>query len=144
MSKKNEELRQLMISHLEKSLSDRPDLISKMTPDYPPFAKRCASDDGKWFETIKRANVNLVNQKILKAYPKGLETVDGELHELDVIVFGTGFKAADFLSTLPLTGRGGVKLQDQWQGEDARAYYGISSQFLHPTPQSVVASLGEV
>jgi 4-hydroxyacetophenone monooxygenase len=126
MSKKNEELRQLMISHLEKSLSDRPDLISKMTPDYPPFAKRCASDDGKWFETIKRANVNLVNQKILKANPKGLETVDGELHELDVIVFGTGFKAADFLSTLPLTGRGGVKLQDQWQGEDARAYYGIT------------------
>lgn len=126
MSKKNEELRQLMISHLEKSLSDRPDLISKMTPDYPPFAKRCASDDGKWFETIKRANVNLVNQKILKANPKGLETVDGELHELDVIVFGTGFKAADFLSTLPLTGRGGVKLQVQWQGEDARAYYGIT------------------
>lgn len=126
MSQKNEELRQLMISHLEKSLSDRPDLISKMTPDYPPFAKRCASDDGKWFETIKRAHVNLVNQKILKAYPKGLETVDGELHELDVIVFGTGFKAADFLSTLPLTGRGGVKLQDQWQGEDARAYYGIT------------------
>jgi 4-hydroxyacetophenone monooxygenase len=126
MSKKNEELRQLMISHLEKSLSDRPDLISKMTPNYPPFAKRCASDDGKWFETIKRANVNLVTQKIMKGHPKGLETVDGELHELDVIVFGTGFKAADFLSTLPLTGRGGIKLKEQWQGEDARAYYGIT------------------
>jgi len=126
MSMKNEELRQLMVSHLEKSLADRPDLLRKMTPDYPPFAKRCASDDGKWFETIKKPNVKLVTEKISKAHHNGLETDNGELHELDIIVFGTGFKAADFLSTLPLTGRGGVKLQDQWQGEDARAYLGIT------------------
>ena len=126
MSQKNEELRELMMAHLEKSLSDRPDLLRKMTPDYPPFAKRCASDDGKWFETLKKPNVNLVTEKITKAHEGGIETADGVHHELDVIVFGTGFKAADFLSTLPLTGRGGVKLQDQWHGDDARAYYGIT------------------
>jgi 4-hydroxyacetophenone monooxygenase len=126
LSQKNEELRALMMTHLEKSLSDRPDLLRKMTPDYPPFAKRCASDDGKWFETLKKPNVQLVSEKITKAHQGGIETADGVHHELDVIVFGTGFKAADFLSTLPLTGRGGVKLQDQWHGDDARAYYGIT------------------
>jgi 4-hydroxyacetophenone monooxygenase len=126
MSEKNEELRQLMMSHLEKSLADRPDLLEKMTPQYPPFAKRCASDDGRWFETLKKPNVRLVTEKITRARPKGLETENGTLHELDAIVFGTGFKASDFLSTLPLTGRGGVTLQEQWQGEDARAYYGIT------------------
>ncbi|NBW77720.1 MAG: NAD(P)/FAD-dependent oxidoreductase [Betaproteobacteria bacterium] len=126
MSHKNEELRQLMMAQLEKSLADRPDLLKKMTPDYPPFAKRCASDDGNWFATLKKPNVKLVTERIAKAYEGGIETTDGELHELDIIVFGTGFKAADFLSTLPLTGRGGVKLQDQWHGDDARAYYGIT------------------
>ena len=126
LSQKNEELRHLMMTELEKSLADRPDLLKKMTPHYPPFAKRCASDDGKWFETLKKPHVKLVNEKITKAYDGGIETADGERHELDIIVFGTGFKAADFLSTLPLTGRGGIKLQDQWQGEDARAYYGIT------------------
>ena len=126
MSQKNEELRQLMMTHLERSLADRPDLLKKMTPDYPPFAKRCASDDGKWFATLKMPNVKLVSEKITKAHKGGIETADGELHELDIIVFGTGFKAADFLSTLPLTGRGGVKLKDQWHGDDARAYYGIT------------------
>jgi len=126
MSQKNEELRQLMMKDLEKSLADRPDLLEKMTPNYPPFAKRCASDDGKWFETLKKPHVKLVTEKITQAQEAGIETADGELHELDVIVFGTGFKAADFLSTLPLTGRGGVKLQDQWHGDDARAYYGIT------------------
>jgi 4-hydroxyacetophenone monooxygenase len=70
--------------------------------------------------------VKLVTDKITKAHEGGIETADGKLHELDVIVFGTGFKASDFLSTLPLTGRGGVKLQDQWHGDDARAYYGIT------------------
>ena len=126
MSKKNEELRQLMLSHLEKSLADRPDLLKKMTPDYPPFAKRCASDDGKWFETLKKPNVKLVTEKITRCYKDGIETVDGHSHDLDVIVFGTGFKAADFLSTLPLTGRKGIKLKNQWNGDDARAYYGIA------------------
>jgi 4-hydroxyacetophenone monooxygenase len=126
MSQKNEELRQLMMKDLEKSLADRPDLLKKMTPNYPPFAKRCASDDGKWFATLKKPHVKLVTDKITKAHEGGIETADGKLHELDVIVFGTGFKASDFLSTLPLTGRGGVKLQDQWHGDDARAYYGIT------------------
>jgi len=126
MSQKNEELRHLMMTDLERSLADRPDLLKKMTPHYPPFAKRCASDDGKWFATLKKPNVKLVTEKITKAQAQGIETADGELHKLDVIVYGTGFKAADFLSTLPLTGRGGVKLKDQWQGDDARAYYGIT------------------
>jgi 4-hydroxyacetophenone monooxygenase len=125
-SRKNEELRQLMMTHLEKQLADRPDLLAKMTPDYPPFAKRCASDDGNWFATLKKPNVKVVTERITRANAAGIVTADGEQHPLDVIIFGTGFKAADFLSTLPLTGRGGVKLQDQWHGDDARAYYGIT------------------
>jgi 4-hydroxyacetophenone monooxygenase len=126
MSEKNEELRQLMLNHLQASLFDRPDLLSKLTPKYPPFAKRCASDDGKWFDTLKKPNVKLVNEKIIKVLENGILTQDGEQHDLEVIIFGTGFKASNFLSTLPLTGRGGIKIQDQWQGEDARAYYGIT------------------
>jgi 4-hydroxyacetophenone monooxygenase len=126
VSEKNEGLRQIMLGNLEKSLADRPDLLAKMTPDYPPYAKRVLRDDGNWFATLKRPNVKLVNEKIARAVGNGIETADGKLHECDVIVYGTGFKAADFLSTLPLTGRGGVKLQDQWDGDDARAYYGIT------------------
>ncbi|MDB5763582.1 MAG: hapE, partial [Herminiimonas sp.] len=126
VSEKNEALRQVLMSNLEKSLADRPDLLAKMTPDYPPYAKRVLRDDGNWFATLKQPNVKLVNERIVKATESGIETADGSLHEFDVIVYGTGFKAADFLSTLPLTGRGGVKLQDQWHGDDARAYYGIA------------------
>jgi 4-hydroxyacetophenone monooxygenase len=126
VSEKNDGLRQVMMANLEKQLADRPDLLEKMTPHYPPYAKRVLRDDGNWFTTIKQPHVHLVNDKIVRANKNGIETADGKLHEFDVIVYGTGFKAADFLSTLPLTGRGGVKLQDQWHGDDARAYYGMT------------------
>ena len=126
VSEGNEGLRQVMLANLQKQLADRPDLLAKMTPDYPPYAKRVLRDDGNWFATIKKPHVKLVSEKIVKASAGGVETADGEQHEFDVIVYGTGFRAADFLSTLPLTGRGGVKLQEQWHGDDARAYYGIA------------------
>src|SRR5699024_7466560 len=48
-----------------------------------------------------------------------------EHHEVDVIVYGTGFRASQFLSSMPLRGRDGIALHDQWGG-DARAYYGIT------------------
>ena len=52
------------------------------------------------------------------------EPVDGSAHELDVIIYGTGFHASQFLNSLQVTGRGGVDLHSQW-GVDAQAYQGV-------------------
>ena len=45
--------------------------------------------------------------------------VDGTVHEADVIVYGTGFQASDFLTPMKVVGRGGVDLHERWGG-DAR------------------------
>ncbi|MGY1662636.1 flavin-containing monooxygenase [Geodermatophilus sp. SYSU D00705] len=125
VSAKNEALRQGLLAHLERSLGDRPDVLAKVTPAYPPYAKRMLRDDGLWMETLKRDDVHIVTEAIARANPTGLQTVDGTVHEVDVIVFGTGFRASDFLSSISVTGRDGIDLHEQWGG-DARAYYGIS------------------
>lgn len=125
VSEKNEALRQGLISHLERSLGDRPDVLAKVTPNYPPYAKRMLRDDGLWMKTLKRDDVHIVTKRISRATSRGLQTVDGAVHDLDVIVFGTGFRASDFLSSISVTGRNGIDLHEQWGG-DARAYYGIS------------------
>jgi 4-hydroxyacetophenone monooxygenase len=55
--------------------------------------------------------------------PEGIVTDDGVLHPADVLIYGTGFRASDFLSSYRVYGRGGMELQDKWQG-NARAYLG--------------------
>ncbi len=42
-----------------------------------------------------------------------------------MIIYGTGFQASKFLTPMKVTGRGGVDLHEQWDG-DARAYLGVT------------------
>ena len=47
------------------------------------------------------------------------------LHEADVLIYGTGFTASDFLMPMRIVGRDGIELHDKWKG-DARAYLGVT------------------
>lgn len=125
VSQVNELVRQLFAQHLEAELADRPDLLAKVMPHYPPFSKRFIRDDGAWARTIVRDDVDLVTSPIVEITPDGVRTEDGELHEADVLVYGTGFTASDFLMPMRIVGRDGVELHDRWKG-DARAYLGIT------------------
>ena len=54
-----------------------------------------------------------------------MRTVDGVEHPLDVIIYGTGFTATDFLAPLRISGRSGRDLRETWSA-GARAYLGIA------------------
>jgi 4-hydroxyacetophenone monooxygenase len=82
-------------------------------------------DNGVWARALKRENVSLITESIARITPKGVETVDGEEHLVDVIIYGTGFEASKFLTPMRVTGRGGIDLHEHWSG-DARAYLGIT------------------
>ncbi len=125
VSQVNELIRQLFAQHLQAELADRPDLLPKVMPDYPPFSKRFIRDDGAWARTIMRDDVSLVTSPIAEITPDGVRTEDGELHEADVLVYGTGFTASDFLMPMRIVGRDGVELHERWKG-DARAYLGVT------------------
>ena len=45
---------------------------------------------------------------------------------LDAILYGTGFHASQFLMPMQVIGRGGVDLHEVWDGDDARAYLGMT------------------
>ena len=125
VSAANESLRRECLDTLERQFADRPDLLPKVTPDYPPGAKRMLRDNGTWPEMLKSANVELVTQGISHLSEDAVHTADGQAHPADVLICATGFKAADFLYPLQITGRGGADLHAQWAG-DCRAYLGIT------------------
>lgn len=125
VSAANEQLRQLLTAYLADQVTDRPDLAQQIIPDYPPGAKRIIRDDGTWVATLKRDNVRLVSDAVAAVDETGVITKTGEHVDVDVICFGTGFKASDFLTPMKVTGAGGVDLHETW-GIDACAYMGMT------------------
>jgi 4-hydroxyacetophenone monooxygenase len=121
----NEFVRQTFVQYLEQQFADRPELLAAATPDYPPGAKRMLRDNGVWAGTLTRDDVQLVSTPIREVTPTGIVTEDGVAHEVDVIVYGTGFQASRFLTPMTVQGRGGLDLHEHWAGEP-RAYLGLT------------------
>jgi len=125
VSEANDQLRMLLTGYLQMQFGDRPDLLEKVLPKYPPAAKRLVLDNGIWAATLKRDNVRLVTDGIREVTAAGVVAADGTEYPADVIIYGTGFQASKFLTPMRVKGRGGADLHAQWNG-DARAYMGIT------------------
>jgi 4-hydroxyacetophenone monooxygenase len=125
VSAANEALRQALLRHLEAQYADRPELLSTQIPEYPPGAKRMLRDNGVWSAALKQPNTALETRSIAAVTPGGLRLEDGEELDFDVIIYATGFKAAEFLMPMKVVGANGLDLHEWWEG-DARAYLGTS------------------
>ena len=56
---------------------------------------------------------------------QGVVSNDGAEHPLDMLVLATGFRAADYLVNLDLTGRDGRHIAEAWR-DGAYAYLGMT------------------
>lgn len=100
------------------------DTRRRLSPSYPFGGKRpLVSSD--WFPAFNRPNVHLVTDAIARIEPDAVVTQDGTRREADVIVLATGFQTTRFLSTIPVRGRDGRRLDEAW-ADGARAYLGIT------------------
>jgi cation diffusion facilitator CzcD-associated flavoprotein CzcO/acetyl esterase/lipase len=100
-------------SCLRRGVKD-PELRRRLTPDYVPLCKRIVVS-GTFYETMQRENVELVTEGIARIVPRGVVTTDGQLHELDVLVFATGFDALAFMRPMQIEGGDGVTLDETWK-----------------------------
>jgi 4-hydroxyacetophenone monooxygenase len=125
VSPANDMLRGMLIQAIKAQAPQRPDLIEKVIPDYPFGTKRSVRDNGVYIAALARPNVDLITTGIREITENGIVTQDGVEHEVDIIIYGTGFHASDFLRTYNIVGRDGVELHEKWKG-DARAYLGMS------------------
>jgi cation diffusion facilitator CzcD-associated flavoprotein CzcO len=113
----------IALAHLEHQVPD-PVLRAKLVPDYEFGCKRILRSDD-YFPALMRDNVELVIEPIDSAVPGGVRTIDGIVHEADVIVFGTGFRSQAFQGDTVVSGRGGADLGERWS-EGAEAYLGMT------------------
>jgi cation diffusion facilitator CzcD-associated flavoprotein CzcO len=99
-------------SLLKKSVSDRA-MRAKLTPDYPIGCKRILISDN-FFSSLTRDNVSLVTEGIDRITPRGVQTADGEEHEVDILVYATGFDTQGHHVDQRVIGPGGRSLAEAW------------------------------
>jgi 4-hydroxyacetophenone monooxygenase len=148
VNKGNDRHRQELTEFILSELKDRPDLIEKCVPAYPPYGKRILLDNN-WFRTLTKPNVKLVTEPIDRFAREGIVTADREFHEHDVIVISTGFRVTEMAARLNITGRDGKNLKQAWANDNPTAYLGLTvpdfpNLFLMLGPNSGPAHGGSV
>lgn len=108
---------------MRSQLSD-PALREKAWPRYTFGCKRVLFSSD-FLPTLQKRNVRLVTDSIEQIEPSGVRTADGELHELDCLIWATGFSTTEFVRSIGVSGEGGVDLHAQWAGAP-HAHLGIT------------------
>jgi cation diffusion facilitator CzcD-associated flavoprotein CzcO len=94
-----------------------PETAERLCPTDHPYGSKRPPIDTDYYVTFNRDNVRLVDIRrdpIEEITPTGIRT-QSETHELDVIVFATGFDAmTGSLLRIDLRGRRGRRLADAW------------------------------
>ncbi len=99
------------------------ELRAKLVPDYPFGCKRVLFSNA-WYPALVQPNVDVVTEAVVEVLPEGVRSADGTVHEVDVIIYGTGFAATEFLAPIQVTGAGGADLQTRWE-QGAHAFLGL-------------------
>jgi cation diffusion facilitator CzcD-associated flavoprotein CzcO len=111
------------VGNLENSVSD-PELRELLRPDYRAACKRLVLSPN-FYTQISKPHAHLIANSITRIEPEGVRTADGALHELDVLVFATGFRVDRFLRPIEVIGRDGIDLNERWATHPV-AYLSIS------------------
>jgi len=102
-----------------------------------------------YYETYNRENVSLVDVRsnpIERVTAKGIRLADGTEHELDVLIFATGFDASTgALTRIDVRGRDGRTIRDVW-ADGPQTHLGITvagfpNMFMLSGPQTPFANL---
>ena len=118
----------LLSERIKNDVND-PELAKLLTPDYPFFCKRVLIIDD-YFTTFNKENVHLVNDPggVVAVNETGLEMSSGDLHDLDVIIYATGFDAG--LIPFSVTGKDGITLSEKFGATSENNYQMVEPKTL--------------
>jgi cation diffusion facilitator CzcD-associated flavoprotein CzcO len=110
--------------HIADQVPD-PELRAKLTPSYVIGCKRIliAND---YYPALTKPNVEVVAAGLASAGERTVVGSDGSEHEVDAIIFGTGFHVTDMPMASWLRGRDGRSLAEVWHATGMRAHRGTT------------------
>ncbi len=106
--------RHLAKRHLDASVRD-PALREKLTPRYDIGCKRILLSDD-YLPALCNPNVSVVTAPIRQVHARSIETAGGGSFDVDVLIYGTGFRMKDPPVAHLVYGRDGASLAEVWNG----------------------------
>ncbi|KAF8899234.1 FAD/NAD-binding domain-containing protein [Infundibulicybe gibba] len=97
-----------MVCRLEK----KPWIADYLVPDFAVGCRRITPGPG-YLEALCEENVDFVPTPIHRITPTGIETIDGDTQDLDIIICATGFETS-YKMPFPVIGRKGVTLNEKY------------------------------
>ncbi|SDD73190.1 flavin-containing monooxygenase [Actinokineospora iranica] len=110
--------------NIKRSVKD-PALAAKLTPDYVMGCKRVLISND-YYPTFNRPNVHLDTDGVAEVRENSVVGKDGRVHEVDAIIYGTGFHVTDSFDYLDITGRDGRDLAKEWRDNGINTHMGIN------------------
>ena len=101
-----------------------PELRRRLTPQYDFGCKRIVFSN-EWYPALQEPNVELVSTGLKELRERSAVDADGLEHEVDTVIFATGFKPAELPIAERIRGRDGRSLAETWDGSP-RAYLGTT------------------
>jgi cation diffusion facilitator CzcD-associated flavoprotein CzcO len=120
-----------------------PELRRRLTPRDSALCKRPVVSSG-FYSAVQRDDVEVISSGIAHIEQAGVRTADGNLHELDVLILATGFRAHDYMRPIRIVGEHGAELEDLWAdgpyGYRTLAIPGFPNLFMIMGPHSPLLS----
>ena len=133
-----QEAKTLAVGHLEANIHD-PALRAKLTPDYEIGCKRLLISNG-YYPAISAENTTLEASALTRVEGGTAYGTSGQGHDLDVLVFATGFEAVRPPFAARIFGADGVNLDAHWnkgmQAYDSIAVNGYPNLFIINGPNT--------
>jgi len=111
------------LRNIRKGIKDET-LREKVRPGFHIGCKRILMAND-YYPTLARPNVEVVTDDITHVIADGVVDRTGRHRPADVIIYGTGFRIADYLWPLKVYGTAGTDLRELW-ADRPQAYLGIS------------------
>ncbi|MCU1483032.1 MAG: hapE 5 [Subtercola sp.] len=109
-----EMMKQRFLKMLEDEIPDE-ELRAKFTPHEPLGVKRIAKTPN-YYRVVQQQNVHPVFAGIDHIEANGIVDSNGDFHEVDVIVWATGFDAHAYMRPMKVIGADGLDINDAWAG----------------------------
>jgi len=109
---------------ITKAIKD-PELREKLTPKYTMGCKRVLQAND-YYPALARHNVDVVTDGIREVRAHSVVDSVGVEHEVDAIIYGTGFHVTDAFDYLSVVGEDGRDLSKEWSSEGMHTHRGIT------------------
>lgn len=127
MKKGNNWLRKLYqqqsINYIKEHIKDQ-ELVKHLTPDYPMGAKRVLFSDN-YYAALAQPSVKVVTGGVSEITKNSILAGDGSKHEVDVLIYATGFKTNPFLMNLGIKGKDELTIREAWK-DGPKNYLGMT------------------